>query len=80
LVRDSIAIIILPLLAIGSEQLEKISRLPLAKPVFINAENAKEDILNGQYTHILVSPEILVGKVPMCPAKPFFFGTVSNGY
>jgi hypothetical protein len=57
-------------LAIGSEQLEKISRLPLAKPVFINAESAKEDILNGKNTHILVSPEILVGKVPMCPTKP----------
>jgi hypothetical protein len=49
--------------AIDSEQLEKISRLPLAKLVFINAENARDyvlrqNVLNGKYTHILVSPEI----------------------
>ena len=64
LVSDSIIIIILLLLAIESEQLKKISQLPFAKPIFVNAMNAKNRILlwniqNCKYTHILLSSEIL---------------------
>lgn len=59
-------IIILPLLALGSEQLEKIRRLPFTKPIFVNAENSvdfalRRDITCGKYTHVLVSPELVVG-------------------
>jgi hypothetical protein len=66
LVPNSTAIIILPLLALGSEQLEKIRRLPFTKPIFVNAENSmdfalRRDITCGKYTHVLVPPELVVG-------------------
>lgn len=62
LTPDAIALILLPLNAIGAEQLKKIQTLPGARPIHLNAQNnnaqALADIRNGFYTHILLSPEI----------------------
>ena len=59
---DSIVLIILPLNALGAEQLVDIEKLPLANPVWLHADNNDESMLRriaaGLYTHILVSPEI----------------------
>jgi hypothetical protein len=68
LVRASVAIIVLPLNAIGEEQLLKIRAIPGANPVFVCAEviKAHADILKhikaGRFTHVLVSPELLSSK------------------
>jgi len=68
LIRASIAIIVLPLNAIGEEQLLKIRAILGANPVFICAEviKAYADILKyikaGRFTHVLVSPELLLSK------------------
>ena len=68
LIRASVAIIVLPLNAIGEEQLLKIQAIPGSNPVFICAEvvKAHADILKhikaGRFTHILVSPELLSSK------------------
>ena len=68
LIRASVAIIVLPLNAIGEEQLLKIRAIPGANPVFVCAEviKAHADILKhikaGRFTHILVSPELLSSK------------------
>ena len=68
LIRASVAIIVLPLNVIGEEQLLKIRAILGANPVFIYAEviKAYTDILKhikaGQFTHILVSLELLLSK------------------
>jgi superfamily II DNA helicase RecQ len=62
LCKDSIVLILLPLNALGAEQLMDIEKLPLANPVWLHADNNDESTLRkiaaGLYTHILVSPEI----------------------
>ena len=68
LIRASVAIIVLPLNTIGKEQLLKIQAIPRANPIFIYIEVIKvyADILKhikaGQFTHILVLPELLLNK------------------
>ena len=68
LVPDSIIIVILPLLAIGAEQKEKIVKIlgTVARPAFVNGDNVTlellRDIQRGEYTHILSSPELITGK------------------
>lgn len=65
----SIMIVILPLLALGSEQenaiKKQLSPKSAARPVFINSSNISKDMLQevktGRYTHILISPELIVG-------------------
>jgi len=63
LVPQSVTIIVLPLNAIGTEQMQKISCLPLAKPVHVWERTISaallSDIRQGVYTHILISPELL---------------------
>ena len=62
LVPDAAVLIILPLNAIGSEQVAKIQALPCAKPIHLKADNnhnnTLSDIRRGRYTHIFLSPEI----------------------
>lgn len=62
LVRDAIVLVLLPLNAIGAEQMEKIKTLPGAQPIHLTANNNNNQTLaavrNGDYSHILVSPEI----------------------
>jgi superfamily II DNA helicase RecQ len=62
LTRSSVVIILLPLNALGAEQLADIQRLPLAKPIWLSARNNSMATLRriraGIYTHVLVSPEI----------------------
>ncbi|OCK88050.1 P-loop containing nucleoside triphosphate hydrolase protein, partial [Cenococcum geophilum 1.58] len=66
LLRASVVIIILPLNAIGAEQKAKIEELPGTRPVHVYAETISARLLReiriGVYTHILISPELLVGK------------------
>jgi superfamily II DNA helicase RecQ len=60
LVPRSIILIVLPLLALGFEQEEKIKRLgSFAKPIFLHGSNVSApnlllSIREGQYTHIRV--------------------------
>jgi superfamily II DNA helicase RecQ len=61
-----IIICILPLNVIGEEQVKKVARLPGAKPIHIQADNVDQNgllisVCQGAYTHIYVSPELLVG-------------------
>ena len=62
IIKNSIVIILLPLNALGAEQLEDIEKLPLAKPFWLHAGNNNPSTLQriraGIYTHILLSPEI----------------------
>lgn len=62
LVKNSIVLILLPLNALGAEQLGDIEKLPLAKPIWLHAGNNNLSTLQrikaGIYTHILLSPEI----------------------
>src|ERR1700722_2262166 len=62
IIKNSIVITLLPLDALGAEQLEDIEKLPLAKPVWLHAGNNNPSTLQriraGIYTHILLSPEI----------------------
>lgn len=62
LIRDAIVLILLPLNAIGAEQMEKIQTLPGARPLHLTADNNNNQRLafvrSGYYSHILVSPEI----------------------
>jgi superfamily II DNA helicase RecQ len=68
LVPDSIIIVILPLLALGAEQEEKILRIlgPFARPAFVYGNNVSyellRDIQRREYTHILSSPELITGR------------------
>ena len=61
-----VVIIILPLNAIGTEQKVKIEELFGIRPVHIFTKTISARLLReiriGVYTHILISPEILVGK------------------
>ena len=74
LVDDGLVLNILPLNAIGKDQLTKIQELPGANPIMLCADNNHEPTLqrirNGIYTHILVSPEIACSK--------YFMETVLN--
>jgi len=62
----SVVIIILPLNAINAEQKAKIKELSRTRPVHIYAKTISARLLQeiriGVYTHILISPELLVGK------------------
>jgi superfamily II DNA helicase RecQ len=62
LIRDAIVLILLPLNAIGVEQMEKIQTLPGAQPIHLTANNNNNQTLavvrKGYYSHILLSPEI----------------------
>ena len=62
LIPDATVLILVPLNAIGAEQLSKIQSLPGTRPIHLNADNSNTrtlaDIRCGVYTHILVSPEI----------------------
>ncbi|OCK90892.1 uncharacterized protein K441DRAFT_731042, partial [Cenococcum geophilum 1.58] len=64
LVPNAVVIIVLPLNAIGSEQVKKIAKLPYVRPVHVWEKTISaeliEDIRTGSYTHILISPELLV--------------------
>jgi superfamily II DNA or RNA helicase len=68
LVPHSITLIVLPLLALGFEQEEKIRSLGrFARPVFVHGDNVNspnllQDIQHGRYTHILSSPELFTGR------------------
>jgi hypothetical protein len=70
LVPNSCIVVILPLLALGSEQADAIGKhlsgRGSARPVFVNAKNIGKELLHdirmGSYTHILISPELLTGK------------------
>ena len=68
LVPRSIALIVLPLLALGFEQEEKIRSLGrFVRPVFVHGDNVNspnllKDIQHGKYTHILSSPELFTGR------------------
>ena len=62
LTRSSIVIVLLPLNALGAEQLADIQRLPLAKPIWLSSKNNNAATLRriraGIFTHVLASPEI----------------------
>jgi superfamily II DNA helicase RecQ len=62
LIPDATVLILVPLNAIGAEQLSKIQSLPGTRPIHLNADNSNTqtlaDIRSGLYTHVLVSPEI----------------------
>jgi superfamily II DNA or RNA helicase len=62
LIQGAIALILLPLNAIGAEQMERIQTLPGARPIHLTANNNNNqtliDVRSGYYSHILVSPEI----------------------
>ena len=65
LVRKSVTVVVLPLIQIGQEQTEYITRIG-GKPCFLNADsiNTKvlEEVEDGKYTHILISPELAVSE------------------
>jgi superfamily II DNA helicase RecQ len=69
LVPESVIIVILPLLALGSEQADPIrrnlSKEGGANSIFVNAKNIGRNPLmrtkTGIYTYILISPELLTG-------------------
>ena len=62
LIKDSIVPTLLLLNALGAEQSMDIAALPLAKPIWLHAENndnlTLKKIKAGLYTHSLLSPEI----------------------
>ena len=62
LTRSSIVIVLLPLNALGAEQLADIQRLPLPKPIWLSSKNNNAATLRriraGIFTHVLVIPEI----------------------
>jgi superfamily II DNA helicase RecQ len=62
LTRSSIVIVLLPLNALGAEQLADIQRLPLAKLIWLSSKNDNAATLRriraGIFTHVLVSLEI----------------------
>jgi superfamily II DNA helicase RecQ len=62
IMKNSTVLILLPLNALGAEQLGDIEKLPLAKPIWLHAGNNNlatlQKIRAGLYTHILLSPEI----------------------
>ncbi|KAF1817317.1 P-loop containing nucleoside triphosphate hydrolase protein, partial [Eremomyces bilateralis CBS 781.70] len=64
--RGSVVIVIVPLDALGKEQEKKISSIPRTRPIFLNASNmndgAIQEVQKGAYTHIITSPEQLIGK------------------
>ena len=64
LTRKSITVVVLPLDQIGQEQAEYITRIG-GRPCFLNSEtiNTKvlADIRDGNYTHVLISPELAIG-------------------
>ena len=66
LLRGLVVIIILPLNAIGAKQKAKIEDLPGARLVYICAKTISAQLLSeirrGEYTHILLSPELLARK------------------
>jgi superfamily II DNA helicase RecQ len=66
LISGAIIIIIMPLNAIGKDQWTKIKELPGGHPIMLCAENntktSLQEIQNGIYTHVLVSPEIASSK------------------
>ena len=67
---NSTAIIVCPLIALENDQAASLAELPGAKPCVLNHttsadETIYECISNGEYTHILTSPEILT-------SDPFF--------
>ena len=66
LLRALVVIIILLLNAIGIEQKVKIKELPRIRPVYIYAKTISARLLQEirirVYTHILISPELLVSK------------------
>ena len=66
LLHDSVVLIILPLNAIGAEQTARIEDLEGTQPVFVSHETISAamlvNICRDVYTHILLSPELLVGK------------------
>ena len=62
--KDGIALLIYPLSALEQDQYQDIAKLPDARPFILDAqsntiENRKK-VGNGEYTHILTSPEIAV--------------------
>ena len=65
LLCKSISLVILPLDRIGVEQAEYISRIG-GKPCFLNSDSISDeflkDVAKGNYTHILMSPELAVGE------------------
>jgi len=60
----AVVLIILPLNVIGAEQAVKIAGLIRARPVHVVLETISaeliEEICSGYYTHVLLSPELLV--------------------
>jgi len=65
LLPGKVIICILPLNVIGEEQIEKMARLPGAKPIHIRADNVDQkglllSVCQGAYTHIYISPELLI--------------------
>ncbi|KAJ5562287.1 hypothetical protein N7461_001048 [Penicillium sp. DV-2018c] len=65
LVKKAIAIVVLPLNQIGVEQAECIANLG-GKPCFLNADTMTdkllEEVKEGKYTHVLLSPELAVSE------------------
>jgi hypothetical protein len=64
LTRKSTTVVVLPLDQIGQEQAEYITRIG-GRPCFLNADTISAkvlaDIQNGEYTHVLISPELAIG-------------------
>jgi superfamily II DNA helicase RecQ len=64
IVPDSITIVIMPLNKVGEEQLLKIGSLPATRPCLITSDTISEELLSkvqeGNYTHILVGPELAI--------------------
>jgi len=78
LLHGQVIICILPLNVIGEEQVEKVARLPGAKPIHIRADNVDEKgllfrVSQGAYTHVYVSPELLVGPKFQCVLRDVTF-------
>lgn len=66
LVPTVVVIVILPLNVIGAEQEQNISALKGAVPIHVHASNISavllEDIRTGRYTHVLISPELIMSE------------------
>lgn len=64
LIRRSITLVILPLNQIGNEQCEFIQQIG-GMPCFLNRETIGPKLLNevkqGHFTHVLISPELAIG-------------------
>jgi hypothetical protein len=64
LLKKTMTVVVLPLDRIGQEQAEYITNIG-GRPCFLNADtiNKKilEDVKNGLYTHLLISPELATG-------------------